>query len=256
MMDLDTFLTTVYVLIEDRGVLPADPPQPGPRPRLTRSAVLTLAIVGQWAPFAGDRAFYRDADRHLRRLFPPLPHRAQFNRLVRHGHDALVAVGQQVATWLAGRTCADAVLDGMGGATRNSKRRGSGWLDGPADSGLCTRLGWDEGLHLLTVVTPRGALTGWGLAPASTNDRPLAETLRAARATPQTGLPAAGARAACLSLADKGFGGSSGSAAGWPSRGRACSARPSTGTACAGRAGCGTGTPACARSWRPATTAC
>jgi hypothetical protein len=206
MIDLDTFLITVYVTVDDRCVLPPEPSRPGPAPRLSRSELLTLAIVGQWAPFSSERAFYRYAQRRWGRVFPTLPSRAQFNRLVRHGHDSLVAVGLQVARWLDAPTCAYEILDGMGLATRNVKRRGGGWLAGQADIGLCTRLGWYEGLHLLTAVTPHGAITGFGLAPASTKDQPLAETLLAARATPHAALPSAGlAAAGNLYVLDKGY---------------------------------------------------
>ena len=205
MVDLDTFLTTVYVLVEDACHLPPDPVQPGPAPSLSRGEVLTLAISSQWAAFPSERAFYRYAQRQLRGAFPRLPSRAQFNRLVRHWHDGLVAVGLQVAHWLDGATGAYQVLDGTGIVIRNSKRRGRGWLAGQATIGLCTRLGWYEGLHLLTAVTPLGAITGYGVAPAGTRDQHLAETLLAARATPQPRLPMAGALAQCCYLVDKGF---------------------------------------------------
>jgi hypothetical protein len=76
--------------------------------------------------------------------------------------------------------------------TRNAKRRGSGWLAGQADLGWSNRVGWYVGLHVLTVVTPAGVITGYGCAPASTADQSLAETLLAARWHPQSRLPEAG----------------------------------------------------------------
>ncbi len=144
MMDLDTFLTTVYVLIDDRCVLPVEPPQPGPAPALTRTQTLTLAIASQWAPFASERAFFRYGRRHLLAAFPHLPSRPQFNRLVRRWHDGLVAVGLQVAAWLDAPQARYQVLDTIGLATRNSQRRGTGWLAGQVDIGYCSRLGWFE----------------------------------------------------------------------------------------------------------------
>lgn len=76
MLDVDTFLTTLYVLVDecDKTVLSPDPPTPGPASALSRSEALTLAIFGQWGCFASERAFYRYAERHLRRpsrLCPP-----------------------------------------------------------------------------------------------------------------------------------------------------------------------------------------
>src|SRR5690606_32920291 len=53
-------------------------------------------------------------------------------------------------------------------------------------------LGWFAGLAVLTAVSLEGVITGWGVAPASTNERPLAETLMAARAHPDPRLPTLG----------------------------------------------------------------
>jgi hypothetical protein len=99
------------------------------------------------------------------------------------------------------------VVDGTGLVTRNARRRGAGWLWGQADIGRCTRLGWHEGVRLPVAVTPGGAITGWGIGPASTNDRVLAETFFAARAAPQPGLPGVGAPTSDRYVADMGFSG-------------------------------------------------
>jgi hypothetical protein len=129
---------------------------------------------------------------HLRAAFPDLPTRSPLNRLVRRAHDLLVEVGQGVARQLAGTGCAYEVLDSTALVTRNAKRRGDGWLVGQADLGWSNRVGWYEGLHLLTAVTPDGVITGYGSAPASTADHWVAETVLAARISPQPRLPEAG----------------------------------------------------------------
>lgn len=214
MLDPETFLTELYVLADDFCKAHPAAPRPGPAASLTPSEVVTLAIFGQWGQFPSEAAFYRYARRRLRPLFPTLPSRPQFNRLVRHCHDALVGfafcLGRDLAT---GDDRAYEALDGTGLVTRNSKRRGAGWLFGQADIGKCTRLGWYEGVRLLLAVTPAGAVTGWGIGPASTNDRVLAETFFAARATPTPGLPGVGRPTSDRYVADMGF------------TGRACEAR-------------------------------
>lgn len=87
MIDLDTFLTTLYVMGDTFcNTLPPEP-QPGPEASLTRSEVLTLALVGQWARFQSERDFYRFAEQRLRAAFPTLPERSQFNRLLRQHPD-------------------------------------------------------------------------------------------------------------------------------------------------------------------------
>src|SRR5919199_5409593 len=92
MVDVDTFLTPLYVMTDDfcKTSLPPEP-HPGPQTALSRSEVVTLAMFGQWQSFGSERGFYRYAQRHLRAAFPALPTREQFNRQVRQQHTALVA---------------------------------------------------------------------------------------------------------------------------------------------------------------------
>ncbi len=167
--------------------------------------MVTLALYGQWAHFEGERAFYRHAVAHLRDAFPRLPARSQYNRAVRACQDAIVAVGVRLAQLLDAATCAYEVLDATGVVTRNSKRRGRGWLDGQATKGWCTRLGWYHGLHLLVAVTPLGALTGFGLAPANVADQDLAESFFALRHTRNPAVPEVGRPADGVYVADTGF---------------------------------------------------
>ncbi len=49
MVDVDTFLTTLYVMVDDfcKLSLPSDV-HPGPQAALSRSEVVTLALFGQW----------------------------------------------------------------------------------------------------------------------------------------------------------------------------------------------------------------
>ena len=60
MVDSDTFLTTVYVRIDDFYKWPLSPePHGGAPASLTRSEVLTRALFGQWQRFPSERGFYR-----------------------------------------------------------------------------------------------------------------------------------------------------------------------------------------------------
>src|SRR5215472_14529858 len=182
-MDTDTFLTTLYVMIDDfdQVSLPIEPPRPGPAASLSRSEVVTLALFGQWACFPSERAFYRYAQRHLRPAFPHLPARAQFNRLQRQHREAIVAFALHLAHGLLNPDDAYEALDSAAVPTRDAKRRGRGWLAGQADIGWSNRLGWYEGFHLLVAATSGGVITGFGFAAASTKDQPLAETFFATR---------------------------------------------------------------------------
>lgn len=206
MLDLDTFLTTLYVLVDDTvKALPPRPPKPGPQAHLTESEVVTLAMLSQWKQFPTERLFVRYAHRHLRSEFPKMPHRSQLNRAIRAAHDTIVAVGQAVVGLLEQTPQAYEVLDGMGVAVRNNKRKGRGWLDGFANTGWSNRLGWYDGFHLLTAVDPDGVVTGYAVAEASTKDQPYAEDFLHQRAFPNPRLAMVGAQAAGPYLADTGF---------------------------------------------------
>lgn len=204
MLDLDTFLTRLYVMVDDfcKANLPAEV-RPGPEASLSRSEVVTLAVFGQWRRFASERDFWRFAQAKLRGAFPRLPHRSQFNRLVRLHYDAIVAFG----LFLAPQQADYEALDTLPVMVRQYKRRGRGWLAGQADIGFSRRISsWFCGFRLLVVVTPEGLVTGFGFGPASAKEQPLTEALLALRQTPQACAPSLGAaRGGGYYLADKGF---------------------------------------------------
>src|SRR5919202_6030896 len=97
MLDVDTFLTTLYVMVDD--FCQSQPPKrrPGPKASLSDSEVVTLAIFARWSRFASERDFYRYAEANLRDAFPTLPGRSQFNRLMR----SCVGLIEEVALHLA-----------------------------------------------------------------------------------------------------------------------------------------------------------
>src|SRR5919106_895833 len=206
MVDVDTFLTTLYVMVDDfcKASLPPES-RHGRLVRLSRSEVVTLAMFGQWQGFGSERGFYRFAQHHLRTAFPQLPTREQFNRQMRQHHEAVVAFFRFLVQRLAAQHCVYEALDSAGVPTRDAKRRGVGWLPGLADIGWSNRLGWYEGFHLLLAVNPVGVITGFGFAPASTKDQPLAETFFALRRQLQPQLPSVGASAHGPYVVDKGF---------------------------------------------------
>jgi hypothetical protein len=220
MVDVDIFLTTLYVMVDDFCML-ALPPElhPGPQAALSRSEVVTLALFGQWQGFGSERGFYRYAQRHLRAAFPALPAREQYNLQVRQQHAALVAFFLYLVRLLGAQRCAYEALDSSGVPTRDAKRRGAGWLPGLADIGWSNRLGWYEGVHLLLAVNPTGMITGFGCGAASTKDQPLAETFFALRRQPHPGLPSVGASAQSPYVVDKGFEGQANQRTWWTTSG-------------------------------------
>ena len=97
-------------------------------------------------------------------------------------------------------------LDATAVVVRDAKRRREGWLVGEANIGKSNRLGWYEGLKLLLSSTSEGIITGFGLAPASAKDQPMAETFFFLRANPDPRFPEIGtAKTGMYYPVDKGF---------------------------------------------------
>jgi hypothetical protein len=208
MLDVDTFLTILYIMVDD--FCHCRPPKrcPGPDASLSPSEVITLAIFARWGRFGSERDFYRYADTKLRNAFPTLPDRSQFNRLVR----SQVGLIEEVALYLAteameSRECPYQALDSSAMPIRDVKRRGSGWLAGQADIGWSNSIGWYEGFSLLSAVDPSGVITGFCFSAASTADQQMAETFFATRAYPNERLISVGFSCSEPSyyVADKGF---------------------------------------------------
>lgn len=222
MLDWETFLTTLYVHVDDFCQNQPVEPHPGPAAALTPSETVTLAIFARWRLFPSERAFFRWAHRHLRDAFPTLPHRTQFNRQVRRHQSLIEAFALHLSDRLKASGGTFEALDRTAIPTRNVKRRGRGWLAGQADVGLSKRLGWFHGFGLLIAVHPDGIITGWGFGPGSAKDQSLAEAFFSLRHAVGQGRPPCatnpllpGAGAVCVGsvgrptkqvyLADKGF---------------------------------------------------
>src|SRR5215203_3087272 len=142
MLDMDTFLTILYVIADD--FCHSHPPKkrPGPQPSLSEGEVITLALFARWGRFSSERDFYRYAEGNLRDAFPTLPERSQFNRLVRSHVDLLEAFVSHLAALLgARRKSLYEALDSSAMPTRDAKRRGTdGSPDVPTSVGV---IAWD-----------------------------------------------------------------------------------------------------------------
>jgi hypothetical protein len=209
MLEPHAFLLELYVMVDDFCQDSWKVPVcPGPAPSLSCSEVVTLALFSQWQRFRSERDFYRYAQVHLRPLFPRLPHRSQFNRLLRRSYDVLTAFfiqGVQHLQGLAGYDFCYEALDTSAVPTRDAKRRGSGWLPGQAQIGWGNRIGWFEGFRLLLSVNPQGVITGFCFGSGNTKDQPLAEDLLAIRFEPHPRCATVGAKSHGFYVADKGF---------------------------------------------------
>ncbi len=196
-LDLDTFLTVVYCMVDDlyqtHGA-PAKPVRRGTRPALSDSEVLTLAVLAQWHPSRSERAVGRYAAKHWRAYFPRLLDQSAFNRRVRDLHGVLAALGPALAAHLAHQLQLRVpyeVLDGIPvpvmARCRGNRHRCFANEVGIGCGGSDQE--WYYGVQLLALVTPHGLISGWTLGPAATEERWVADALLRWRAAPQVPPP-------------------------------------------------------------------
>jgi hypothetical protein len=198
-IDVDTFLTTVYCVVDDlyqAQYAAQKPVRRGATVEMSDSEVLTVVILAQWQQDRSERALLRYAHAHWRGYFPRLLSQSAFNRRARDLLGVLCHLGPQVgglvATLLADPP-AYAVLDTVPVPLMRCCRGVRHHLF--ADEAAVGRGGsdraWYYGLSLLTVVRADGALTGFVLGPATTEERWLAEALLRWRQDPAAPAPTA-----------------------------------------------------------------
>jgi hypothetical protein len=182
-MDLDSFLVSLYVLVDDWWKLDhaLQPPKTGRPALLSDPEVLTLAILAQWPRFRSERDFWRFASSHLRPYFPKLCSQGQLNRRIRALEPELRALQRAFARELA---CPSAVYRVMDTTlvpaivrVRASRR---GLFCGQASFGRsASKTEWVYGFKVALVVDPEGVITAFGLAPAASDERPIGDALLA-----------------------------------------------------------------------------
>jgi hypothetical protein len=186
-LDLETFLTTLYVITDDlyqQVVGPQLPASGGPAPKLCDSEVLCLALAGQWrsgVPWKTERGLVRYALKHLRAYFPGMTSQSAFNRRVRRLWGAFILLQQAIsAQWHTADDCE--VMDCVPVPVAHGARSfHPGWLADIARIGKGGNDRYFYGLHLLLVVSASGLPTGWTLAAGNVQDRWLAELLFSTR---------------------------------------------------------------------------
>jgi hypothetical protein len=195
-LDVDTFLTTVYCLIDDeyqRHVGPVRAHLPGRPGELSDSEVLTLTVVCQWQASRSERQFVAWAAKHWRAYFPRLLSQSAFNRRARQLYGVLARLSEWIRHTVErqlGQVSAYQVLDGVPVPLMRRRRGGRHRCFGvEADFG---HGGSDReqyyGVKVLAGVDAVGFLTGWVVGPASTEEHWLAEALFRWRQLP-TALP-------------------------------------------------------------------
>jgi Transposase DDE domain len=180
-MDLETFLVSLFVLVDDgiSDVRPHEVRRPGRPPLLSDSEVLTLAILSQWPRFRSERDFWRFTDAHLREYFPTLVSQSQLNRRIRALEPELRALQRNLASLLADGSEVYRVLDTtLIPAIVRVRACRKGLFAGQATFGRSvSKTEWVYGFKVALSVSPEGVVTSFGLAPANCDERPIGEFL-------------------------------------------------------------------------------
>ena len=181
-MNLDSFLVSLYVLVDDwwKAFHPWKEPRKAGRPALlSESEVLTLAIFAQWPRFRSERDFWRFAWAHLRPYFPMLCSQGQLNRRIRALEPELRALQLAFARELAGPSAVYRVMDTtLVPAMVRVRASRKGLFCGQATFGRsASKTEWVYGFKVALVVDPQGVVSAFGLAPAASDERPIGEAL-------------------------------------------------------------------------------
>ena len=181
-MDLDSFVVSLYVLVDDwwrERHPPATRKKPGRPALLADSEVLTLAVLAQWPRFRSERDFWRFAHSHLRPYFPNLVSQSQLNRRMRALEPELRALQGDVSRTLAAPAGVYRVVDTtLVPAVVRVRACRRGLFAGQASFGRCrSKTEWVYGFKVALVVDPQGVVTAFGLAPANCDERPIADAM-------------------------------------------------------------------------------
>ena len=180
-MDLETFLVSLYVLVDDllKAKQQPSPPRVGRPARLSDAEVLTLAILAQWPRWRSERDFWRFANAHLRTYFPDLLSQSQLNRRIRDLEPELRMLQRELAQMLLDPSSVYHVLDTtLIPAIVRVRACRKGLFCGQAAFGRCvSKTEWVYGFKVALCVTPEGVITTFGLAPANCDERPIGEFL-------------------------------------------------------------------------------
>lgn len=186
-LDLETFFTVLYVIVDDlyqEQVQPQMPASGGPPICMSDSEVLCLGLAAQWrsgVPWKTERGILRYVHKHLRPLFPTLLSQSAFNRRLRRLWGAFILIQAAVAKRLA-RTEDIDIMDGFPiPIARGARSFHPGWLAGIARVGKGGNDRYFYGVRMMMVISQGGVATDWALAAGNVQERWVAELLFSAR---------------------------------------------------------------------------
>jgi hypothetical protein len=181
MLDLDSFLVSLYVLVDAWWKLEraSRPPKTGRPDLLSNPEVITLAILAQWPRFRSERDFWRFASSHLRSYSPTFCSQSQLNRRIRALEPEMRALQLAFARELACPSAVYRVMDTtLVPAIVRVRASRKGLFCGQASFGRSvSKTEWVYGFKAALVVDPEGVITAFGLAGAASDERPIGDAL-------------------------------------------------------------------------------
>ena len=153
--------------------------KPGRPALLSDPEVITLAILAQWPRFRSERDFWRFASAHLRPYFPMLCSQGQLNRRIRALEPEMRALQRSFAEELSEPSALYRVMDTtLVPAMVRVRASRKGLFCGQATFGRsASKTEWVYGFKVALVVDPDGVVTAFGLAAASSDERPIGDAL-------------------------------------------------------------------------------
>ncbi len=186
--DLETFLTALYVIVDDVyqcHIRPQMPACGGPPALMSESEVLCLGLAAPWrsgVPWKSERGLLRSVRKPLRPLFPTLRTQRAFTRRLRRLWGAFILIQNAVAEALTDAGDYD-VMDGFPIPVAHGARSfHPGWLADIARIGKGGNDRYFYGVRMMMVLNQHGVATGWALASGHVQERWVAELLFSTRA--------------------------------------------------------------------------
>jgi Transposase DDE domain len=181
-IDLETVLTTLYVLVDDwytekgKALLSG---KAGAKPRFSDSELLTLLLAQDFIPYPGETQYVAYVRANHLDLFPKLVDQSQFNRRGRNLQQLVEALRQHWVTQLGGYTCKRLLLDTKPVPVLSYKRRKShSNFAGRAEYGHCAARKLNYfGFKLVLLSTFDGLPLAYNLVPANMDERLAAESV-------------------------------------------------------------------------------
>ena len=198
-LDFDTFLTTLYTIIDDLYQIhfaPHRPSRPGPKPKMSDAEVLTLTILNQWRQQGSQRSLVRRTHAQWLPFFPQMLSQSAFNKRCRDLLGVLARLPALIAQLfgsLFGLLASHHSLDGLPIPLMKRFRGEHHRLFameaqvGKGGSGKSRYYGCKAMLSISSL----GLLTGCVLAPANSGERWSVEAMFRKRAYPHLPGPTA-----------------------------------------------------------------